>query len=493
MMLRRRYCVKPGYHIRQANAPYVDEQPTGTVYQPDVYDLAIFLAKKGGFKYIVDIGAGSGEKLVKTQPGIKIIAIDYDPNIKALRKNLSNAEVINYNLEKGIPEISPEILKDAVVLSSDVIEHIVEPHQYLKGLSKISKIAPYVLVSTPDRTRARGPENFGPPANPFHVREWTIDELYSLFKKYKFNCMIGFTVSNDEDWLKATILAVGGTHAVQHGPTPPKNVLAIMTAYNEQDIVEQSIEHLLREGADVHVIENWSTDKTYQIVKKLTKRHKNLTVERFPAKKPTPHKYEWKKILSRVEEVANQSSQDWIIHNDADEFRLSPWKGTTLREALGFVDFLGYNIVDFTVADFRPVKDGYKGDVHPDEFFHDFEFTKLDGYFVQLKAWKNGQKLALAESGGHVAVSENQKVYPTKFISKHYPLRSVSQAKEKIFEGRKKRYSADERRAGWHIQYDNYTKKDDFIWDRTTLNPYTPDFFFTEYLVELISGIGIRR
>src|SRR5260370_4754794 len=139
--------------------------------------------------------------------GIKVIAIDYAPNIKVLRKNLPNAEIIEFDLEKGVPQISEDILKNAVVMSSDVIEHIVEPHKYLKALARISKIAPYVLVSTPDRTRARGPENFGPPDNPFHVREWTIDELYSLFKQYHIECKIGHTVSNDHDNFKGTTLA----------------------------------------------------------------------------------------------------------------------------------------------------------------------------------------------------------------------------------------------------------------------------------------------
>lgn len=491
-MLRRNYSIKSGYKIRQENAPYIDEQPSGLVYQPHVYELAIFLAQKSGCKYIIDIGAGNGEKLRKAGKNIDVIAIDYAPNIKALRKNLPKAKVIDFSLENGIPKIADEIVKNAVVISSDVIEHIVEPHKYLKGLSRISKLAPFVLISTPDRTRARGPESFGPPQNPFHVREWTIDELYLLFKKYGITCKIGHSVSNNLDLFKGTILAVSGTQAIPTRTKKLDSVLGIITAYNEDDIVEQTVMHLLNQGVDVHVIENWSTDNTYKIVSKLARKHKNVTVERFPAKKPKQHKYEWERLLEKVEEVAELSKHDWVIHNDADEFRVSPWKDVTLQEALTFVSSCGYSAIDFTIAEFRPTKDGYKGKEHPDAFFYNFEFTPIEGYFLQIKGWKYNGRVQLASSGGHSAEFPERKVFPFKFTSKHYPLRSVAQAKRKIFKDRLSRFTEEEKKRGWHVQYNSFNKDDEFLWEERHLQKFTPDYFYNEYIVELISGIGIR-
>lgn len=494
-MVRSKFYIKPGYQIRQENAPYVDVQPTGTVYQPHVYELAIRLARMSNCKYIIDIGAGSGEKLKGLDKEFQIIAVDFAPNIKALRKNLPNAEVIDQNLEKGLPKISDAILAEATVISSDVIEHIVNPKKYIKGLAHMSKIAPFVVLSTPDRTRARGPESFGPPANPFHVREWTIDELFTLFKKYSIHCKIGHTVSNDEENFKGTSLAIAGTHAL-----PPlnfgedKTLLSIVTAYNEADIIGQTIEHLVSQGSDVHVIENWSTDDTLKIVKKLARKHKGVTYEMFPAKKPRKHAYEWKNLLMRIEEVAAKSKHDWIMHNDADELRVSPWYGVSLKKAVSYIDRLGYNAVDLTVVDFRPTKDGYDGSVPPDEFFHNFEFMGLSGYFVQTKLWKNtGAPVNISNSGGHSAEFEGKRVYPLKFINKHYQLRSVKHAKRKIFKDRKARYTEAELKMGWHIHYNGYTKDDPFLWNEKTLNKYTPEWFYTEYMVELISGIGIER
>jgi glycosyltransferase involved in cell wall biosynthesis len=492
-MFDKNYSIKRGYKIRSKNAPYIDDQPTGIVYQPDIYEFVKFLSKKGGFKYLIDVGAGNGEKLTSIADHVKIIAIDYDPNIKVLKNNLPSANIINFNLEKGLPKVPNEILKEAVVISADVIEHIVKPHQYLKGLAKWSKIAPYVLISTPDRTRARGPENFGPPANPFHVREWSIDELYSVLKNYGIPCRIGHSISNDTDKFKGTSVAIFGVEAMPKITEELKSLLTIVTVYNEEDFIEQSLKHLLNQGSHIHVIENWSTDNSLKVIKNLARKHKGLTYERFPKKKQATDRYDWTKILTRIEEVAAASNHDWILHNDADEVRISPWKNVTLQQAITSIENLGYNAIDFTVADFRPTRDGYDGTLPPDDFFHNFEFTKLSGYFVQIKGWKNIGKVQLASSGGHHAVFNKQKVFPYKFITKHYPLRSQEQANKKIFKDRIGRFMESETNKGWHIQYKDYQRNDKFIWDEQKLNKYTPDYFFSEYLIELLSGVGINR
>ncbi len=491
-MLNKTYNIKKGYKIRAKNAPFPDIQPTGTIYQPFVYEMAIFLAERGNKKYIVDIGAGSGEKLIEASKRFEVIAVDCDTNIELLKKNLPNSRVINHDLEKGLPNIDEEILKEAVVISVDVIEHIVEPHKYLKDLSKISKVAPYLLISTPDRTRARGAEDYGPPSNPFHVREWAIDELNGLLSDYSIEHSIGFTVSNDDDEYKGTVLAISGREAT-YKLSPQLRVIAIMTAYNEEDIVDQSIEHLLSQGVDVHVIDNWSTDNTFAIIKKIAKSNPRVSYERFPQKKPVKHRYEWERLLKRVEAIAVKASHDWVIHNDADELRLSPWENATLVQAISFVDSLGYDAIDFTVADFRPTKEGFEGGVNPDAFFYNFEFTGIGGYFQQIKCWKNNEKLDLASSGGHHANFPAQKLFPLKFFSKHYPLRSSGQANKKIFKERKKDFDPAEREKGWHTHYDSYEEQSTFLWDATELNKFTYGNFYNDYIVERLSGVGIKR
>ncbi len=474
------------------NAEFVDAPAAEIVYQPYVYGLARFLAERGGFGHIIDIGAGNGEKLAGLPAAVQVTAVDFAPNLPALRQTLPNATVIDHNLETGLPALDPAVVADAVVISADVIEHLREPHHYLQGLARLAAQAPFVLVSTPDRTRARGPEDYGPPANPAHVREWTIDELYALFRRYGLACRIGHTTSDTLSHAKATSLALGGTQALMPGTVATTtSALAVMTAYNERDIIERSIEHLLVQGLDVHVVENWSTDGTYEIVQRLAQAYPGVSCERFPEVQPKTSTYEWQALLQRVQQIAASTEHEWVLHNDADEFRQSPWKGVTLRDALSFVGTLGYNAVDFTVLEFRATRDGYDGTVAPDQFFGDFDFGDFSSYLVQVKGWRTTRPVTLTESGGHEAAFESRRIFPLKFTSRHYPLRSTHQARNKVFRDRLARFSEVERARGWHIQYDGLAADETFIRDAGPLLSYSPDFVETEYMVELLSGVGL--
>ncbi|MDO8609873.1 MAG: glycosyltransferase, partial [bacterium] len=50
-----------------------------------------------------------------------------------------------------------------------------------------------------------------------------------------------------------------------------KTILAIITIYNEGDIIEAVIKNLLNQGIDVYIVDNWSDDGSYEILSKLAK------------------------------------------------------------------------------------------------------------------------------------------------------------------------------------------------------------------------------
>jgi glycosyltransferase involved in cell wall biosynthesis len=486
------FCIKPGYIINASAGYYLDTENT-FVYQPDVYELAYYLAKRTAVKNIIDIGSGNGLKLQKFLPEFNIICIDYGENRNIIENNLPNIEFIEANLENGLPTFAKSVLQDAIVIISDVIEHIVDPDKLLTSLSVLSHRCPYVLISTPDRVKCRGIGDFGPPSNNCHVREWQLDEFYSLLIKYHYNAfMLGYTVNTDYHLQKNTILAVSGTHVYRPGGKLVK-VLAVINTYNEGDIIRETVQHLLDQQVDVHVVDNWSTDDSYEKVVAMQQQQPDrIFITRFPAQ-PSPH-YEWENLLKNTVDIATQSSYDWIMHQDADEMRESPWKDITLREAITFIDSLGFNTIDSTVLDFRPVEPDRADNINPPIIY--FEFGKRSGHFAQMKTWKNKPGLAvdLASSGGHVVAFAEQRIYPIKFITRHYPLRSQQQAKNKIFADRLQRFLPEEKQGkGWHIQYDHFKQEDTFVWDRNTLISWNRHTFDIEYFVERISGIGIVR
>ncbi len=488
------FFIKQGY-IANLNPEYFVDFSDQIEYQPYVYQLAKYLAERGEKKYIIDLGAGNGSKLVKyflnsDKSDINIIGVDYGKNLSYINK-IDKFQVIQFNLEEGLPNIDNEILKNTVVIAADVIEHLKNPHNFLKGLSLWSKITPYILISTPDRIRARGIEHNGPPPNLAHVREWSLQEFFELLKYYDFgNFLIGYTINNNLNKQKATILSISGEE-VNYKSTILKKVLAIIHCYNEKDIIGETVDHLLHQGLDVCVIDNCSADGTYELLLEKYKNNKRVYIRRS---ENYDNKYKWSLLLKITENITHEfrNFYDWFMHCDADEIRYSPYSEITLQEMISFVDFLGYNAIDFTVIDFRFTDEDENTNSNYVNNLTYFEFCKRPGCFQQIKCWKYAHDINLANSGGHEAYFNNRKIYPIKFLIKHYALRNKEQAYKKIFLDRMNRLDEEERKKGWHIQYDEYVKKGKIEFNKNCLIKFNQNIFKIEYLVERISGIGIR-
>jgi glycosyltransferase involved in cell wall biosynthesis len=236
-------------------------------------------------------------------------------------------------------------------------------------------------------------------------------------------------------------------------------VVALISSYNEEDIISQVIGHLIKSGVHVYLIDNQSTDDT---VKEATKWLGNglIRIEEFPNRSLTNaianDKYDWTGILRRKEELAREISANWFMHHDADEIREGPWPGLNLKEAIQWVDSLGYNCVDFRVYNFPPTDDGFKRGDDPYRYFTYYEDCP-DYDRIQIKCWKSGTSpVSLINSGGHRVQFEDMRIFPLKFILRHYPIRGQVHGSKKVFEERKKRFLDAERSRGWHVQYEQF-------------------------------------
>lgn len=203
------------YNSRTESANYVDGHDSieGVVYQPFVYQAAFELVKRTGACYIIDIGCGDGKKIIKIKDYVddcRIIMIDHEFIIKNISIKYEFADYISADLDKEIPEISDEILNSSVVVCSDVIEHLHNPNVLLSFLSAIKTKVKGIVLSTPERNQERGLFDYGPPANPFHVMEWSLDEFTRLLNDYGFTNKIlaGLTISNTLTKVKATLITI---------------------------------------------------------------------------------------------------------------------------------------------------------------------------------------------------------------------------------------------------------------------------------------------
>jgi len=257
-------------------------------------------------------------------------------------------------------------------------------------------------------------------------------------------------------------------------------VTAIISAFNEGDIISPVIEHLIANGVDVYLIDNHSTDDTVEQARRWLGKGV-LEIEQFPPESekqddPSDEVYDWTGILRRKEQLAQSLDSDWFIHHDADEFREVPWPGMTLHDAIRWVDTLGYNCIGFHTFNFPPVDNDYEPGTNPREHFTYCKEAEIYDR-LQLKCWKKtSSPVSLIPSGGHQAEFANRHVFPISFLMRHYPIRSEEHGRRKVFEERFARFSPEERQRGWHIQYDALAAGEvSFLGDISKLKPYDPE------------------
>lgn len=436
----------------------------------NVYSFADFLCRRFNVNYIIDIGCGRANKINVEHSG----------------------QWIEWDLEKDTNPPKKSLLKNSVIICADVIEHIEKPRDLLKNVKKCLNYASVAIITTPDRDMVRGVEDFGSARNKSHVREWNLSEMEPVLKSMGFNNKFcGFTNNNRDLEEKTAMFVLGNNFEPEFVPAPNDfKVVAIMTAYNEEDIIVPSISRLIKQGIEVYLIDNWSTDATYECAHQLLGKGL-IGIERFPVDGPSKY-YDWENLLGRVEMLASEIHADWFIHHDVDEIRESPWPDITLKDAFYYVDRLNFNAIDHTVIVFQPVDDDYLSGSDYGDYYSYFEFGKRPGHFVQIKAWKNlSQQLSLRTSGGHEVRFDGRHLFPYKFLLRHYPIRSQKHGEKKVFLDRKLRLSPKEREKGWHFQYDSVKQDNNFIKNPHDLIHFQESSFYRQYLVERLSGIGI--
>jgi SAM-dependent methyltransferase len=203
------YAIRDGYTIRPT-PEYFDDDLGGVIWQPDVYGDAARVAARIDAKRIIDVGAGDGTKLADLHPSFDLIGIDFGANVDRSESRFPHIAWRRHDLdtEEDLP-VSVEELERAVIVCSDVIEHLRAPHLLLRKLRDTLEHADAVLISTPERELWHGVRSGGPPRNVHHVREWSIREFGRLLRSSGFeHVSIGLTRSNDRTEEAFTIEAL---------------------------------------------------------------------------------------------------------------------------------------------------------------------------------------------------------------------------------------------------------------------------------------------
>ncbi len=150
--------------------------------QDPVYRVAARLARRRAMVPVVDVGCGTGHKLVHRIGAVtdRFVGADQPSAMAIARSKFPERRWVEGDIgDDGFwAELAAE--EPGLVLCVDVIEHVDDPVALLLRLRALAGGSGRVLLSTPDRARMERSPILGPPTNPRHIREWTRDELELL-------------------------------------------------------------------------------------------------------------------------------------------------------------------------------------------------------------------------------------------------------------------------------------------------------------------------
>ena len=172
------YNIIDGYKINESVSHHIDIHYTDEG-QDEVYLYAKEIAIKNNYKNIIDIGCGSGFKLMKYFSDYNTIGYEVEPSITFLKSKYPDRVWVN----SGESEISfnyKDKYECDIIICADVIEHIQNPDNLCKS-ERFKNIY--------------GNSYYGPPVNTSHVREWTYKELIEYLSKH-FNIKESFFGKN---------------------------------------------------------------------------------------------------------------------------------------------------------------------------------------------------------------------------------------------------------------------------------------------------------
>ncbi len=177
------YCIKAGYEHRSVNATF--ESEPGAYWnrrrlllshyaQYAVYELAADLIRERQLKTVLDIGCGLGHKLVRLIcPLASVTAFDQATCVSKARELFPELDIRPIDLESGDAVCAGQF---DLVMSVDVIEHLVDPDKLLALMKRCCHGQSLVLISTPERDIRRGLHCMKS-KKAEHVREWNRSEF----------------------------------------------------------------------------------------------------------------------------------------------------------------------------------------------------------------------------------------------------------------------------------------------------------------------------
>ena len=179
-----KYHIREDYVIRPDNEAF-DDTPYTDLWQNDVYELAHSIALGYGLPTVLDVGCGSGFKLLKYFRDFQTAGVEVEPTLSWLKKSYP---------ERLWMSPGAFTLPYSIVICSDVIEHVQDPDELLEEVKRARPKR--IVISTPARDLLDCDQQ-GPPRNLAHCREWSQEE-FGLYLADHFDVISHYIISPEQ-------------------------------------------------------------------------------------------------------------------------------------------------------------------------------------------------------------------------------------------------------------------------------------------------------
>jgi len=199
-------------------------------------------------------------------------------------------------------------------------------------------------------------------------------------------------------------------------------IVGMIPVYNEADIISEVIDDLLDQDIELVVLDNGSTDGSYEICKKYAD---NGRIELHQLR---TNKFDLPLILRMLYDMALKKNPDWVLRCDQDELLESGIKNLNLREAITKEEENGFNLIQFDVFEFFMTDNDNDSAKSVREKYPYYSWQHDDAY----RAWKCFPGIGVEDAYGHYPIfpqNLNYRISPKKFVLRHYRFRDINQAR----------------------------------------------------------------
>lgn len=218
--------------------------------------------------------------------------------------------------------------------------------------------------------------------------------------------------------------------------------LCVLLCYNEADVLEDLINHMLTNHHDIVVWDHGSNDGTAEILDK----YENRMIERSFVPRSVSF-YTMYQAMSRhiIDEYVDQ--YDWVSWPDADEFLEGPARDKTYYEYICDVFNSKYDYIRFNNYNFWFTSEDDVSIPSPVKRIH--RYSLFPDCAPRIRSWRADRTNIRIFNHNPV----KGKKYPVNFNLRHYPMRTYEQMIRRLSKER-----ANLQKGGQNYHYNNLLK-----------------------------------